>query len=267
MFYLKVFWESLVQNKINGLLFVFLLFTTTFLANNESLVRSFMAQNFMNDDEKVYFQAVVEEGTNLESIKSRMTQIPGVLSFHMRSGDKLQKNIKKSLSENDIDLPEYLLEEKMNIVEVILSPELGADNRELIRKYFIRLSGIEEAVVSKVYSPNDDSAKNFIIYFLLKWMVKGITGLLFIFFCFTYFDFVKVILRKSYVYQCFQRKENIAFKSFSLGMTFLFSILLMMLWVFFNVNFLVLGLFVCYFALFYWLISRFTDFDISNQIH
>ncbi len=267
MFYLKVFWESLCSNKVNGVIFAALTFSIVYLMNNETSIRSNIAQKYIQDDQKIYFRATVPEAVNATSVVLRMRKLPGVLGVYQEKGSDLKATIQKNLDENGIYIPRYLLDEDIKVIEVVLNNEISKKNHEMIKNFLVKYIGNDETVVSSIHYPPEDSLRTFLVSFFLKWTIKILGGLLTIFFCFSYFTFIKTVLQQSYIYQNYQRKMNIASKSLFTGVILTLGVSYLGLALFFDVSFLSIPIALGFLGLFYFIFSKVLLKEVRYEIN
>ncbi len=267
MFYLKVFWESICNNKVNGIIFSLLTFSIVYLINNEAAIRSNLAQKYIKDDQKIFFRATVPESVNATEVVIRMRKMPGVLGVYQERGNKLKNNIQKNLDENGIYIPRYLLEQDIRVIEVVLNNEISKKNHEMIKSYLLKYIDSGETVVSSIHYPPEDSLRTFLVSFFLKWTIKIFVGLLTIFFCFSYFSFIKTIFQQSYIYQNYQRKVNIAPKSLFSGLAITLGLSYMMIAIISDISLLTIPAVLAFIGLFYFIFSKILLREVRYEIN
>jgi hypothetical protein len=255
MFYLEVFWKSLFLNKINAIIFIFLLSLNFILIGNQDFFQGFITQKIFNLNQEVSFRGIISSSLDFEKIAKKMRAIPGVKDIKKIDITQSKTKLQKELSASEIYIPKYMFETSINAVEVLLSSELQKKNHELIKDYFFKVTQSSETVVSEITYPEGLSKKRWVERSAL-FAINGLIGLICILQIFSLFRLTSELSSRSYLLGQYQRKSYIQLKSFGIGFSSLFLMITVPFYFFyrssvlyFAINFIVLCLFYQVFSI------------------
>lgn len=145
MFYIKVFFKSLIQSSWKGVLFLTLTFLFIFSAFNVDILKKYLAKVnsphinvLIFDKEKA--QVFVKKIKHISSVK-RIEKIPE------KRVSKSLREIKKGFSG---ELPEALFQDQLHAYKIFLKKNMTLKTVDLIHEYLYTLLGRDEVVVSNI---------------------------------------------------------------------------------------------------------------------
>lgn len=222
MFYLNQFCKTIIDQKLKGLAFIFLSFALCF-----SLLQRNEVKNLFSFSKKIiqkpYFNALLPSGKEASIIASRLERLPGVEEVKL-VGHKIDPNKIKAMG---VDISSGVLEsvfgKNYQTIKVVMEKDLETRSQNLIKEYLGRLVGDRDVTISEIkmpvkieLNPNDPS---FLMDNYADIYLVAILSVLWFFSC---FGVIRSIQMNSYLIEKFQRRSEVAMKTFVTGMIVLF---------------------------------------------
>lgn len=219
MFYLKHFFEVIKNTKLNGILFIALsaLLITSF-HNRMYLKKVFsMTKKVVS---RPYFNALITDKINLNSVKRKMTRLPGVEKVTIKKTMDVGKELGTLSSELGSDFVKGLADLNYASVTIELANGLQARSQGLIREYLTRLVGKSSVAISDIKKPQKLSLnKNDPYQLINNWGDFYILGILSTLWFVSSFLLVRYLKNYAYLIEKFQRKKNVAMKIYFIGLS------------------------------------------------
>lgn len=226
MFYLSEFFQILKLNKFLG----FILFTGMFgvfsISHFEKEIKGQLSLDTKVKDTP-YFNALIRKNLNIESVKRRMSKLPGVLAVAENRKKSLEKEIfhlKKIFGDDVIN---GLASKNYKKLKVELEKGIKLKSFILIKEYLSRLVGKDSITIGQMKRPKSlklnqkDS-----LYIFLKW-IDSYAILVFFFLWFIALVFLlRPVLKRTYIIEKFQRKSYVGPKIILSGMISFFVVIL-----------------------------------------
>jgi hypothetical protein len=233
MFYLKEFLKILKDNIV--LSFVFLLSFSVFLSvsHNKNMIDKELS---LNGKMKIspYFNALVSNDINLDSVLRKMKYLPGVKTVSMNKNPTIKKEIEQLKSQFGTSVVQSLSTINYKKLKIELEKGIHTKNQNLIREYLTKLVGKNSLTMGSIKVPKKIKLnKNDNLLRILNWggvYLIIISGIMFL--------ISSLLLSKqmndiSYLIEKFQRKKSVKLKIFMTGIV---SLLLLVLVVNLQVN-------------------------------
>lgn len=160
-----------------------------------------------------YFNALVSNEVQLEFLKRKISELPGVIGFETVARDIQKKHIQKLNQEVNLTKEEMGEFSKMVSVQVSMTPELNQSSINLIREYMQRLAGSDNVVLGSVNKKlnNEFIFKN-IIEIIKVWPLQILISVSLLFWIISFLTVRFEMNRIAFIIESFQRKKNVAFK-------------------------------------------------------
>jgi hypothetical protein len=224
MFYLVNFIKTISALKLKGAVFVLLTALLVMSGYFRPQFQSLFAYS-SNITMMPYFNALVFNNNNIDSIVRKMENLPGVISVKLKDTHKIKDEIKSISADIDDQLVSKLISKNYQSLKIELEKNLRKESHALIQEYMTRLAGKDSVTVSQVKDPNtwfNLSQKS--IEHSSKWgdvYLIGVISLLWLISC---FHFVSELKRRSYLIENYQRRKFVGEKSIFIG---LFALILL----------------------------------------
>ena len=208
MFYLKIFSKSLAYSKIASTIMFFslvALFVTQL--NIERIERLVLNQDSLLD-KNPYFYAIIPETSNINYLKRKLIDLPGVKKVGLLSQKKIKEHVRTVLESTQVSFDSNLLDLNYSGLKIGISPDLKKRSLNLIRNYIKRIAGEGDVTLGAVKKPlsNEKSKKRGSIILTLV----GLFPLLFLSIYFSSLALIGKNLRKEcWLIEVYQRKKNI----------------------------------------------------------
>ena len=209
MIYFRVIFTVLRSNFFKCL-FVFICFLGIIygLENRKQITNKFLKQN----SSAVKLSFITDEITKDVEIKNKLMVLPGVKKVDVIKDAELRNNIKTLFK--DIEFDSILNEADVSHYKYVLTFDSNISEKsiKLIKSFVIKILSNKELVFSKVKGlkhPHEEkkaSRSNFIIFY-------SIFGLISLIFFSLVFNLNMSLKKISYLFQRFQRSDNVAVKS------------------------------------------------------
>ena len=228
MFYLNEFFKLLKLNKILMLIFSFsILGAVTTFEQKETLKKKILTNN--QEKQLPYFNALVQDNINIENIRRKMKELPGVISIAVLESKSLENELKKLQASFDKEILSELTDLNLKKIKIVLENGLLAKNQNLIREYLSRLAGKDSITLGGVKNPQSNTKKMESTQVkILKWADLYLMVLFSAFFLISMFLVQKNLNKHAFIIERFQRKKNVKAKIMISGVSFLFALSLIL---------------------------------------
>ncbi|MCB9063217.1 MAG: hypothetical protein H6622_16955 [Halobacteriovoraceae bacterium] len=226
MFYVINYFKNTAQSPFLSLLRFFLASGLVFSVLFQTQIKSNIIQQIEIQKKFPKLSAVMPASVNIEWVRRKVTNLPGVNKIKTVSKEKIESGIKQSLGEwNHEILGNYSFQG----LEIIFDEGIKERTIELVKEYIQKLVGQNEVILESysVKDREDKKTKNI----LLRYPEKMIIFLLFISWGIIFALSKDKMLKRSYLIEKFQRRNLIAFKlniieySFILGLVVFTSLI------------------------------------------
>lgn len=223
MFYLKNFFIAIFDQKVKGLAFILLSLGLTF-----SLLQRSEVKNLFSFSQKIiqkpYFNALLPSSNEARTIAQRLEKLPGVEEVKIIKHELDKSSFKAMGVSFSNEVIEGVFSQDFQTIKVVLENNLELRSQNLIKEYLGRLMGDRDVTISEVKLPqkielkqNDPSiwVDNYGDIYII-----GLLGVLWLFSCYGIINYIQV---KSYLIEKFQRKSEVAMKTFLVGASLIFA--------------------------------------------
>lgn len=226
MFYLKQFYYSLIQNKLNGISFVLMTFLFVFALFNRPLIKNTLDHR-SNVKQLTYFKALLGSDTNIDVITRKMKDLPGVHSVNVNKKIVLNKSDVAELKAISTgELLNNFVNEDYSSIKIVLEDNLKIQTQSLIREYLGRLVGSDTLTLTGIRTPAENKSSKKLKYNYLNNIDLIVIGILALFWLIASFNYTQKMIEYSAILEKFQRREFISVKLYFTGMLFFVSLAL-----------------------------------------
>lgn len=223
MFYLTNFFKVLIDQKFKGLAFIVLSFALCF-----SLLRRDEVKKIFSFSQKIiqkpYFNALLPSSREASIIASRLERLPGVEEVKLIKHNIDPKKINAVGANLSAEVLNSVLGQDYQTIKVVLEKDLEVRSQSLIKEYLGRLVGDRDVTISEIKTPGkieiNQNDPSFFIDNYGDLYVAIILSVLWLFSCFGIISYIQV---NSYLIEKFQRKKDVAMKTFLSGVCVLFT--------------------------------------------
>lgn len=217
MFYIKHFLQIIKNVKVNGLLFIFFtaLLITSFHHRPKLKKMLSMSSKVIS---RPYFNALITDKINLSSISRKMKNLPGVEKVTIKKTMDVGRELKILSSELGDDFVKGLADLNYASLTIELTNGLQKRSQSLIREYLTRLVGKTSVAISDIKKPQKLALKKNDPYLVINnWGDWYILGIIFSFWFVSCLSLIRYLKNYSYLIEKFQRKKQVATKTYMLG--------------------------------------------------
>lgn len=217
MFYLKHFFIVVKNTKFSGMMFVLM---TTFLISGLHN-RAYLKKVFSMSKKAIsrpYFNVLISNKVNLDSLKRKITHLPGVEEVTVKKSMDIGKELSTLSKELGSDMIKGLADINYASVTIEISNGLQERSQKLIKEYLSRLAGKDSVAISDVKTPKRIKlSKKDPYQFINNWGDFYLLGIFGVIWVFSFVGLTKYLRNYSYLIEKFQRKKNVAYKVFVIG--------------------------------------------------
>ena len=212
MFYLSHFFQIVKQSPIRFIVLLLCTFGLFFSASHRNAITEMSGLNKTQQVFHPYFHALISSKQNIPWISRKLKELPGVEKVEVLENDKLNQQVQSLLSGMDGEIAQAVGELSLAGVKVVTRTELEERSITLIKDYLIRLSGNETTIGTTVFPPKK-KAQNALSW--QAWFSEIVIGFSFVLWSLSVYAFSKPIKKSSYLVEQFQRRNKVAFKTWS----------------------------------------------------
>lgn len=217
MFYLSHFFQIVKQYPIRFGFFVVFTMALFFSAGHREVVREVVGVNKTNQVFHPYFHALISSRQNISWISRKLRELPGVERVEVLPKEKLNKQVQTLLSGMDGEIAQAVGDMELAGIKVVARSELEARSIILIKEYLTRLSGSETTVGATVFPPKK---KTVVGFSWQQWIAEIVIGICFLLWLGVVMSFSMPVRKSSYLIEQFQRRRNVAMKTWSTAVMF-----------------------------------------------
>mgnify|MGYP003672806873 CR=1 FL=1 len=221
MFYLNQFFQTVRQFPIR---FGFILISTValfFSASHRDFIKEASGLHKAQEVFHPYFHALISSKQNIPWISRKLKELPGVEKVEILENEKLNQQVQSLLEGMDGDIAQAVGELSLAGVKVVTRSELEERSITLLKDYLIRLSGNDTTVGATVFPPKK---RKMSAYSWQAWFSEIIICLCFMTWVFSVLAFTKPIKKNAYLVEQFQRRKNVAIKTWFSGISLMIAI-------------------------------------------
>ena len=235
MFYLKEFFKLLRDNIILSLVFVISLTSFISLSHNKMIVDKEVS---LNQKMKLnpYFNALISNNTNLNSVIRKMKNLPGVSDVQVTQSNQLKSEVNQLKERFGEGIVSSLSTLNYRKIKIELDKGIHAKNQSLIKEYLGKLVGKSSLTVGMVKTPKqiklDREASAFKV---LDWGSSYLISLSGLMFFISTFLLARQASDISFLIERFQRKTMVKEKILISGLSVI-TVVLLASNIYFNAN-------------------------------
>ena len=157
-----------------------------------------------------YFHALISDKQNISWISRKLRELPGVELVEVLPQAELNQQVKQLLAGMDQEVIQAVGMLDVAGIKVIAGPELETRSIDLIKDYLKRLAGSETTIGATVVAPKLKSLEKF------QWQNYSIEialAVVAMFWLISIFSLVKPLRKNSYLIEQFQRRHQVALKT------------------------------------------------------
>ena len=220
MFYLKEFYQLFRANRLLSIIFLFSIMGIVISVTQKEEI-NYQLTKAQSIKLLPYFNALIQNGTNIEKIQRKMSDLPGVSTVKLLDHSAVSKEVKKLQQRFDKDLLNELSSLKLQRIKVELESGLLEKNQNLIKEYLARLVGKESITIGAVKRPSQFlKRKETFQQKIMKWGDIYIISFFSALFLMSIFLIQGRLNKQSYIIEKFQRKKYVKTKIMFAGASF-----------------------------------------------
>ena len=213
MFYLGEILNIYKKNILISLYSIGTLLILSISISNYKKIEKLIIKKLPRIENEHYFNSLFDIDENIESIKRKMRDLPGVKSIEVLDSKKFSSSLKSLNNYLDISTEEKQKLYANKVMKIYLSEKVSISSINLIREYLVRLSGEDKIILGKVKKKiiNEEGYKK-LLYNLQKWPLQILIIVFFLFWITSFHLLVNRISYYSFIIENFQRKKNVVLK-------------------------------------------------------
>ncbi len=246
MFYLSIIGKIGKSYPVRSGIFVLLSIMWLLFPVLEGPTIEWIKEKIPVNQQGASFHALVSADVNLARISRQLRIFPGVLQVAALDREQLQQRVKKILV--NMPISGELLQDSLGIdmrgLKVVFNRQSGQRSYELVRNYLKKLVGEKNIVLGPIIIPKKGT--RWIEHWftvIQQWGGVIVSGIITILWWMTFAWWRRVYIREVRLLQRFQRRSNIALKSYVLLAALLFVVTApVYLWNRIDLTFVTLGM-------------------------
>lgn len=223
MLYIKIFFQSILDDKFKGFVFVLTIFLGFLILNLDKEIQSKITNYFRSDEKAILSLLVKSQDMNLDII-NEIKSINEVKAIQEANLKNVISNVQKEFEDNGLSLSGDVFLSDYRLFEIFLSNTLTTEEHEVVLSKLKSIMLTADYTLSKIKKPYLSSKENPTLVFFLKW----VSQLLFFFFVLLHLmisrSFFNVLKARVYLYKSFQRQNNLLWKVIGFGLISLTAI-------------------------------------------
>ncbi len=213
MFYLN----EIINFSKRNIFLSFILFLSSFALLNT-------ASNYTHYEEEIvklipklenefYFNAILSKDIHVDQVRSKISDLPGVVDFELSSQASMKSIINNLGTEFGLNNEEVKVMSELRSFRINLQENLSQKSISLIREYLERIAGSENILLGAVTKKvNDDLIIKSFLRSIKQWPMQGIIALVFFIWVISFFSFNSRLINHSYIIEKFTRKNSVRLK-------------------------------------------------------
>lgn len=164
-------------------------------------------------ENEYYFNSLISKDIELEQVRTKVIDLPGVISFEALSKKDIKSAVKGLSAEVGFSNSEIKMMSSLNSFKINLQDNLSQKSIDLIREYLKRIAGDDNILLGAVTKKinNDVVIKSFLMA-IKDWPMQVVVGFLFLLWTICFFTFNSRITNYSYIIEKFQRRSSVKLK-------------------------------------------------------
>lgn len=212
MFYLRSYFSYISKNWgqifFRGLLLVGLIASLGFY----NQVQNYVQKSLKNQKSLPTISALMTTDVNIDWVRRKLINLPGVEAVKAVSQDKIDRSIKKVLGE----LTEVIQDQKSyHGVQVVFNEEVTVRSQTLVKEYLEKLLEKHEVMIDSPANKNKKVERSIWVQFLSQYGAMSLIGVFAILWGICFLMTKNSLLKKSYLIENFQRRAHVALKLFA----------------------------------------------------
>ncbi len=203
--------------KLTGFFFIILtLAFVTSVQNKSNLKKVFSLTN--KTVSLPYFNALISSSVDLKTVVRKMKRLPGVMGVKLKEKIDVNKHLGSLSAEIDSDVLKGLSNINYGSLTIQMKNSIQGRSQNLIREYLRRLVGIDSISLSDVKTPRKIKLKKNDPFLVLNhWGEFIIIALVTFLWIVSAWAMTTKLKNYSYLIEKFQRKKNVALKTYMTG--------------------------------------------------
>ena len=218
MFYLKQFFSIIKKTPVLGMSFIVLTLVMIVGIGQQDNWEKIVFNSMPNHAEGPYFHALIPGKENYQRVTRKLRDLPGVSMVKILEKNQIKSQVSNIIGNLGMDVSSELFDLDYAGLKVIFKNGLQSRSQNLIRDYLGRLVGSSKVTLGAIKS-QDEAVKNRVqlLQLFKNWGGILLTFVVCSFWLITTVLFTQEIRKTSYIVEQFQRKTNVAFKTFLSG--------------------------------------------------
>lgn len=218
MLYLKIFMQSILDDKFKGIVFILTIFLSFFVLNLDKEIQTKVTNYFRSDEKAILTMLVKSQDMNLDLL-NEIKAMSAVRSIQEANLKSVMSNVQKEFENNGLSLSSDVFLSDYKLFEISLSNSLNPEEYNNVLSQLKSVMLAADYTLSKIKKPYLSAKENPTLVFLLKW----VSQLLLFFFVILHLlvskPFFNVLKARVYLYKSFQRQNNLLWKVIGVGLT------------------------------------------------
>ncbi len=217
MFYLNQFFSHVKKYPLRGFIFFSFGVVAVFFSFQKEVLNSRIKDLIQNSERRSYFYALVSSKKNMGRLQRKLRILPGVKKVQLLDSKVVQDKASLLLKSYPMEIKEEIFNLSYFGLKVVFDERAQKRAQQLIRDYLVRLVGEDDIILGAVkrFDPQRKAKK------ILKWIdISGsylILSTLFFVWLLSGVWISRPIKRVAYLMEQFQRRSNIALKTYAAG--------------------------------------------------
>lgn len=218
MFYLKQFFSIIQKTPILGMSFITLTLVMILGIGQQKNWEKIVFNSLPNQAEGPYFHALIPGKENYQRVTRKLRDLPGVLAVKILEKKQIKSQVSSIIGNLGMDVSSELFDLDYAGLKVIFKNGLQSRSQNLIRDYLGRLVGSSKITLGAI-KVQDEAVKSRVqlLQLFKNWGGVLLTFIICSFWLIATILFAQEVRETSYIVEQFQRKTNVAFKTFLTG--------------------------------------------------
>ena len=225
MFYLISYLKTVFSEPLKGIAFssiTLLLFLGIF---SKDRINENIAAKVKMKGQESFFYALIEKKENQARIARKLRALPGVKYVETLTSHAINNKANQLVNAVGLGMNSELTNLDYTGLKVVFKSAISSRSIELIRDYLNRLVGEKKLTLGAVKEPRKNQAKiSGLLGLANAWGSLIILVSLFIVWLLSFFQFERVIAKRAYLIENFQRREKVGIKILFVGLLLLFTL-------------------------------------------
>lgn len=212
MFYLKEFSKLFKNHLMLSIILAVAIMGLVTSVHQREFIKSELSLN-QKTHNMPYFNALVSDKINLDSIRRKMKMLPGVFAVSVVENKDLNKELGHLKNNFGSDIISELSSLNYKRLKIQLEEGVHLKNQQLVKEYLSRLVGKKDLTIGSIKNPRqlkikqDDSLMQ-----LLNYIDIYLVGFFMVLLTITIMLLLKPVNNQAYIIEKFQRKNKVNVK-------------------------------------------------------